>query len=140
MNRIFRVYPCRGKAICKGACDCENLDAVQSSVLLQGTTLSIHEEQARMPQHPRRLRSRRRSRHRRFSRSRKSPQRALIQALEYFLHRVLIFSISFGTPVMGSSSASYSADIYPLYPPSAKSRQTRSKSMGRLLEPKTSRM
>src|SRR5207248_1762805 len=32
-------------------------------------------------------------------------------AVEYFLHRVLILSISLGTPVMASSSPSYSADI-----------------------------
>src|SRR5258708_37216033 len=114
MDRIFRVYLCRDTAICKGACDCESPDAAQSSVPLPGTTLSIHEQQARTPPRPRKLRSRRRSRHRLFSRSLKSPQRAPIQALEYFLHRVLIFSINFGTPVMGSSSASYSADIYTL--------------------------
>src|SRR5712671_2708124 len=140
MRHISRVYLCRGRAICKEVCDCESPDAVQSSVPLPGTTLSIHEQQARTPRLPPKLRSRRRLRHRPFSRSLKSPQRVLIQALEYFRHRVLIFSINFGTPVMGSSSASYSADIYPLYPASAKSRQTRSKSMGRLLEPKTSRM
>src|SRR5207248_1237598 len=61
-------------------------------------------------------------------------------ALEYFRQRPLILSKSFGTPVIASSSASYSADIYPLYPPCAKSLQTRSKSMGRLVAPKTSRM
>jgi len=38
---------------------------------------------------------------------------ALPQTLEYFLQSGLIFASSFGTPVAGSSSDSYSADMKP---------------------------
>src|SRR5207244_527954 len=106
-----------------GICGCRSPYEAQSFALLPGTELSVLCWQERMQQHPQRLPSPPQSRHKlsacsfQISLVIAAVASEPIQALEYLRQRTLIFSSNFGTPVIGSSSPSYSADMYPLYPP-----------------------